>query len=74
LLYAQKGEITSKDILIISPNKVFADYVFHLTFTDAILSFERNVSLNLSGWGGIGSGTQFMVIKHTGYRSPPIVN
>ena len=24
LLYAQKGEITSKDILIISPNKVFA--------------------------------------------------
>jgi len=27
LLYAQKGEITSKDILIISPNKVFADYI-----------------------------------------------
>lgn len=27
LLYAQKGEITSKDILIVSPNKVFADYI-----------------------------------------------
>ena len=27
LLYAQKGEISSKDILIISPNKVFADYI-----------------------------------------------
>ena len=27
LLYTQKGEITSKDILIISPNKVFADYI-----------------------------------------------
>lgn len=27
LLYAMKGEISSKDILIISPNKVFADYI-----------------------------------------------
>jgi len=27
LLYAQKGSITSNDILIISPNKVFADYI-----------------------------------------------
>lgn len=27
LLYTQKGEISSKDILIISPNKVFADYI-----------------------------------------------
>ena len=27
LLYAHKGEISSKDILIISPNKVFADYI-----------------------------------------------
>lgn len=27
LLYRFKGEITSKDILIISPNKVFADYI-----------------------------------------------
>lgn len=27
LLYKHKGEITSKDILIISPNKVFADYI-----------------------------------------------
>ena len=27
LLYRHKGEITSKDILIISPNKVFADYI-----------------------------------------------
>lgn len=27
LLYALKGEISSKDILIISPNKVFADYI-----------------------------------------------
>ena len=27
LLYTLKGEITSKDILIISPNKVFADYI-----------------------------------------------
>ena len=27
LLYAQKGDISSKDILIISPNKVFADYI-----------------------------------------------
>lgn len=27
LLYAQKGHISSKDILIISPNKVFADYI-----------------------------------------------
>jgi len=27
LLYAQKGKISSKDILIISPNKVFADYI-----------------------------------------------
>ena len=27
LLYAQKGRISSKDILIISPNKVFADYI-----------------------------------------------
>ena len=27
LLYAQKGQISSKDILIISPNKVFADYI-----------------------------------------------
>lgn len=27
LLYAYKGEITSQDILIISPNKVFADYI-----------------------------------------------
>jgi len=27
LLYASKGEILSKDILIISPNKVFADYI-----------------------------------------------
>lgn len=27
LLYAQKGKIYSKDILIISPNKVFADYI-----------------------------------------------
>ncbi|MCB6974310.1 MULTISPECIES: HelD family protein [Butyricimonas] len=27
LLYAQKEDISSKDILIISPNKVFADYI-----------------------------------------------
>lgn len=27
LLYTQKGEISSKDILIISPNKVFGDYI-----------------------------------------------
>ena len=27
LLYAQKGQISSKDILIISPNKVFANYI-----------------------------------------------
>ncbi len=27
LLYAQKGDISSKDILIISPNKVFAAYI-----------------------------------------------
>lgn len=27
LLYAQKGKIASRDILIISPNKVFADYI-----------------------------------------------
>lgn len=27
LLYAQKGHLFSKDILIISPNKVFADYI-----------------------------------------------
>lgn len=27
LLYRHKGEITSRDILIISPNKVFADYI-----------------------------------------------
>lgn len=27
LLYAYKGELSSKDILIISPNKVFADYI-----------------------------------------------
>lgn len=27
LLYAYKGSISSKDILIISPNKVFADYI-----------------------------------------------
>lgn len=27
LLYAQKGRISSKDILIVSPNKVFADYI-----------------------------------------------
>ena len=27
LLYAHKGEIASKDILIISPNKVFANYI-----------------------------------------------
>lgn len=27
LLYTQKGKISSKDILIISPNKVFADYI-----------------------------------------------
>lgn len=27
LLYTLKGEISSKDILIISPNKVFADYI-----------------------------------------------
>ena len=27
LLYAQKGDISSKDILIVSPNKVFADYI-----------------------------------------------
>lgn len=27
LLYAQKGTISSKDILIISPNRVFADYI-----------------------------------------------
>lgn len=27
LLYAMKGEISSKDILIYSPNKVFADYI-----------------------------------------------
>lgn len=27
LLYALKGEVSSKDILIISPNKVFADYI-----------------------------------------------
>lgn len=27
LLYRHKGEITSNDILIISPNKVFADYI-----------------------------------------------
>lgn len=27
LLYTLKGDITSKDILIISPNKVFADYI-----------------------------------------------
>ena len=27
LLYTQKGQISSKDILIISPNKVFADYI-----------------------------------------------
>lgn len=27
LLYAQKGNLSSKDILIISPNKVFADYI-----------------------------------------------
>lgn len=27
LLYAMKGSISSKDILIISPNKVFADYI-----------------------------------------------
>lgn len=27
LLYAMKGDISSKDILIISPNKVFADYI-----------------------------------------------
>ena len=27
LLYPQKGQISSKDILIISPNKVFADYI-----------------------------------------------
>ena len=27
LLYAQKGDISSKDILIISPNKVFANYI-----------------------------------------------
>ena len=27
LLYTHKGEISSKDILIISPNKVFADYI-----------------------------------------------
>lgn len=26
-LYAQKGQISSKDILIISPNKVFTDYI-----------------------------------------------
>ena len=27
ILYRHKGEVTSKDILIISPNKVFADYI-----------------------------------------------
>lgn len=27
LLYTQKGRISSKDILIVSPNKVFADYI-----------------------------------------------
>ena len=27
LLYAFQGSISSKDILIISPNKVFADYI-----------------------------------------------
>jgi len=27
LLYARKGKVASKDILIISPNKVFADYI-----------------------------------------------
>lgn len=27
LLYSQKGKISSKDILIVSPNKVFADYI-----------------------------------------------
>lgn len=27
LLYAQRGQTSSKDILIISPNKVFADYI-----------------------------------------------
>ncbi|MDR2010995.1 MAG: UvrD-helicase domain-containing protein [Bacteroidales bacterium] len=27
LLYTQKGNLSSKDILIISPNKVFADYI-----------------------------------------------
>ncbi len=27
LLYAMKGEISSQDILIVSPNKVFADYI-----------------------------------------------
>lgn len=27
LLYMQKGNVTSKDILIISPNKVFGDYI-----------------------------------------------
>lgn len=27
LLYAMKGDISSRDILIISPNKVFADYI-----------------------------------------------
>ncbi len=27
LLYTQKGSISSKDILIVSPNKVFADYI-----------------------------------------------
>ena len=27
LLYAQKGNLSSRDILIISPNKVFADYI-----------------------------------------------
>lgn len=27
LLYAFKGELSSKDILVISPNKVFADYI-----------------------------------------------
>lgn len=27
LLYAQKDQISSKDILIVSPNKVFADYI-----------------------------------------------
>jgi len=30
LLYANKGNISSKDILIVSPNKVFADYISNI--------------------------------------------